>query len=367
MLKVLTIVGARPQFIKAAALSRLINSEEWNNRITEKIIHTGQHYDDKMSEIFFRELRIPKPNVNLGIGGMSHGRMTGEMLIKIEDHLQSEKPDVVILYGDTNSTLAGALAAAKMNIPVAHIEAGLRSFWKRMPEEQNRVLTDHLSSFLFCPTETATNNLNKEGIIDGVFNVGDIMLDANIYYRKILESEENNGVERLSKISNLNSKVVENGYILATIHRAENTNDPEKLGEIITALNEMDYNVVLPLHPRTRKAVDQNNYSFNEHITVIEPVGFFDMLSLEVHSNLIITDSGGVQKEAYFIKKPCITVRDQTEWVETVQSGWNMITGAFSEKIKNAEQNFKIPDKHPDFFGEGDSSAKILSILCKNR
>lgn len=364
MIKILTIVGARPQFIKAAVLSRLIKSDKWKEHFTETIVHTGQHYDANMSEIFFDEMNIPRPDIHLNIGGGTHGQMTGEMLIKIEEQLIKLKPDLVLIYGDTNSTIAGSLAASKLNIPTVHVEAGLRSFWKKMPEEQNRILTDHLANWLFCPSITAVENLAKESITKNVFNVGDIMLDANIYYRQLLEDE--NGISRLSKIPNIEAKIKEGDFILATVHRAENTDDRDKLNEIISAFNEFEYSVILPLHPRTRKIISESGFTFNENVTTIEPVGFFEMLDLEMKSKCIITDSGGVQKEAYFIKKPCITLRDQTEWVETVYSGWNMLTGVSKEKILQAANNIKVPETHPNFYGDGNTGDKILSILSSN-
>ena len=360
MVKILTIVGARPQFIKAAVLSRLIRSEEWKGRFTEVILHTGQHYDLNMSEIFFTEMEIPRPGYNLHIGSGTHGKMTGQMLIGIEEVLLNEKPDLVLVYGDTNSTLAGALAAGKLNIPVAHVEAGLRSFWKDMPEEQNRIIADHLAHWLFCPTQTAVKNLGQEGITKGVFHVGDIMLDASLYYRKKLK-EKNSG--RLSQIKGLTPEVINGGFVLATIHRAENTDQPEKLGNIVEAFKMLDTTIILPLHPRTKKILAANGFHLNDNVKVIDPVGFFEMLELETRCQCIITDSGGVQKEAYFLKKPCITMREQTEWVETVESGWNILTGTNKQKIVDAFTGIGTPEHYPEFYGNGTTGETILKKL----
>lgn len=347
-MKIFTIIGARPQFVKAAVLSRLIRTENWRGRVSEILVHTGQHYDKNMSDVFFSEMEIPKPDYNLNIGSASHGEMTGQMLIAIEKLLLKEKPDVVLVYGDTNSTLAGALAASKLNIPVAHVEAGLRSFWKRMPEEQNRILTDHISTWLFCPTETAIKNLKKEGIDKSVYNVGDIMLDANNYYKnKIVDDESYKKDE----------------FILATVHRAENTNDIENLKNIIKAFNTINSRIVLPLHPRTKKIIESNDIKINSNVEIIEPVGFYEMLRLESSCSCIITDSGGVQKEAYFSKKPCITLREQTEWVETTESGWNNLVGTDTDKIVNAYKNLNIPDTYQSFYGNGNAANKILQTL----
>lgn len=364
MKKIVTIVGARPQFIKAAVLSRLIRSDEWKDKFTEVLIHTGQHYDKNMSEIFFKDMEIPKPDYNLNVGSGSHGKMTGEMLIKIEEILITEKPDIVLVYGDTNSTLAGALAAGKIHIPVAHVEAGLRSFWKFMPEEQNRILTDHLADWLFCPTETAVQNLKNEGITKNVHNTGDIMLDANLFYREKLKKK---GINRLSGIKGITAGFFEEEFILATVHRAENTDNIEKLGNILDAFNQMDSNLLLPLHPRTKKIITENNLSVKSNVKIIDPVGYFEMLELEQKCKCIVTDSGGVQKEAYFMKKPCITLREQTEWVETVESGWNILTGVNKEKIWNAFNHIVKPINYYEFYGYGHCGNSILNIIENNR
>lgn len=347
-LKILTIIGARPQFIKAAPVSfALLGHHE------EIIVHTGQHYDENMSEIFFRELNIPKPHYNLAIGSGSHGRQTGMMLIKIEEVIEKEKPDAVMVYGDTNSTLAGALAASKLLIPVIHIEAGLRSFNMSMPEEQNRILTDHISCRLLCPTKTAVANLKNEGITKGVFNIGDVMYDA-VLNSKSLALQHNT----INKMLNL-----EGEYMLATIHRAENTNDPDRLRDIVEAFNKSGRIIILPLHPRTQKYIADYGLKFESNVKVIEPVGYFDMIYLEMNSQKILTDSGGIQKEAYMLGVPCITLRDETEWVETVDDGWNMLAGAQKEKILDGIMNFYPSSKRHDLFGDGKASLKVLGIL----
>jgi len=317
--KVVTIVGARPQFIKAAAVSRALAAHEG---IEERLLHTGQHHDENMSSVFFAELGIPEPHANLGIAGGRHGAMTGAMLAGIEAYLVDEAPDWVLVYGDTNSTLAGALAAAKLHVPIAHVEAGLRSFNRRMPEEVNRVLTDHASTLLLAPTETAVANLEREGI-DGarVHLVGDVMYDAALHVRR--EDQEDDAWLARHDLTN-------GGYVLATVHRAENTDAPERLRVIVDGLVTVSASipVVLPLHPRTRGALDTAGLLplVERHIRVLPPVGYLDMSRLERHASLIVTDSGGVQKEAYFHRVPCVTVRDETEWVELVDHGWNVLS-----------------------------------------
>ena len=338
MKKIVTILGARPQFVKAAVLSRAILK---NNLIEEVIVHTGQHYDANMSAIFFKQMNIPTPKYNLDINGIGHGAMTGQMLEKIETVLLKEKPDAVVVYGDTNSTLAGALAAQKLQINVVHIEAGLRSFNMKMPEEVNRILTDRVSSLLLCPTNTAIDNLKQEGYDDldiDVVNCGDIMKDAVAYYSKLSDQKSN-------IIKDLDLK--NNEFVLATIHRQENTDSLSALMSIFEGLTEIHKNtkVVMPLHPRTKNILRKNNLKYP--ITFIDPVGYFDMLELLKNCNLVITDSGGVQKEAFFNKKYCVVARDQTEWVELVSNGFAKLVGSNSEQMISAFTNFQT--KENDF------------------
>jgi len=332
MKKIVTILGARPQFVKAAVLSRIISKYKV---VEEVIVHTGQHYDANMSDIFFNEMDIPKPKYNLAINGLSHGAMTGQMLQKIEEVLSIEKPDLVVVYGDTNSTLAGALAAKKMNIKLAHVEAGLRSFNMKMPEEVNRILTDRISDLLLCPTNTAIENLQKEGfnnIPTKIVKSGDIMKDAVDYYSKVSE-------EKSSILNDLNLQ--KNEFILATIHRQENTDNLENLKSIFEGLQEINKKkqVVLPLHPRTKSILEKNNLSYK--IKMIDPVGYFDMLELLKNCNLVITDSGGLQKEAFFNKKHCIIAREETEWVELVSTGFAQIVGSDKTKMLSAFGTFQ--------------------------
>jgi UDP-GlcNAc3NAcA epimerase len=356
---ILTIIGARPQFIKAAVISRMLRSNDQKHKINELIVHTGQHFDDNMSKFFFEELDIPKPKYNLDLSGGSQGKMTGRMLEAIERVLLKEKPDWVLIYGDTNSTLAGALAAAKLHIPIAHIEAGLRSFNLHMPEEINRVIVDRVSTLLFCPTHSAVDNLKAEGILKGVYLVGDVMYDASLFYRDIA----------LQRSRILKKLGLESGeYVLATCHRAENTDDPIKLIEILTALLEIssETKVVLPLHPRTKKAIKTYGLDYlTEGLIVSGPLAFIDMVALEQGARVIITDSGGVQKEAFFYGVPCITTRDETEWVETVQLGFNQLTGADKNKIYKAyleQKNNTLPSKTFPY-GIGEAASQIIRIL----
>jgi UDP-GlcNAc3NAcA epimerase len=346
MKKIITVVGARPQFIKAATLSRQFQL----NGIDELIIHTGQHFDANMSDVFFEEMEIPKPAFQLDIHGLTHGAMTGRMLEGIEEILIKEKPDGLLVYGDTNSTLAGALAASKLHIPVIHVEAGLRSYNMEMPEEINRILTDRISNILFCPTVTAINNLKREGFDQmpvKIIKNGDVMQDAAMYYAERAEQKstiiKQNGLHK---------------FVLATIHRQENTDSPENLKHIIAGLNEINRQtqVVVPIHPRTRNILTQLNIvpEFN----LIDPVGYFDMIMLLKSCELVITDSGGVQEEAFFFGKHCITLREQTEWVELVENGFNMLVGSDSMKLKNAFETFKT--KQSDFsvnlYGKGQAA-----------
>ena len=379
-MKIITIVGARPQFIKAAAVSRMI--QEFNRRsqtrlyekkrIQEILVHTGQHYDYLMDKVFFEELELPKPDYHLGVGSGSHARQTGIMLEKIEAVLQKEKPKVIMVYGDTNSTLSGALAAAKLNIPVAHVEAGLRSYNQSMPEEINRLLTDHLSTLLFCPTDQAVRNLLKEGIKDGrtriVKNVGDVMYDSILYYSKI--AEKKSAILHGLNLVNPQSTIRNPQYYLATLHRAENTDDSKVLNSILKALNEIGRNtfVVLPLHPRTKKMMKVHHLFSFKNIKFIEPVSYLDMLKLEKNAKAILTDSGGVQKEAYWLKVPCFTLREETEWVETVKSGWNILVGTRMKRIVKEvshQEGRRRYLKGDGVFGDGRASHKIVQILVR--
>lgn len=350
-MKILSIIGARPQFIKCAPLSRKLRQ---NNE--EILVHTGQHYDPKMSEIFFKELNIPEPDYNLGVGSGFHGEQTGKMLIEIEKILLNEKPDFVLVYGDTNSTLSGALAASKLHIKVAHVEAGLRSFDRTMPEEINRVLTDHISNFLFCPTETAVSNLKSEGVTTGVYNVGDVMLDALNYNIKIAE-------EKAMVLDDLGLSPKE--YLVATVHRASNTDSLKNLSSIVNTFCDIDIPIVFPVHPRTEKYLKQYGLwdKLCENVKVIYPLGYLEMLKLMAHSRKILTDSGGVQKEAYMLGVPCITMRENTEWVETVEDGWNVLVGVDYEKIRDAILNFEGTGKRGTVFGTGDAARRICEIL----
>lgn len=331
-MKIATVIGARPQFIKAAPVSRALRSVNHGAEIKEVLIHTGQHYDANMSQVFFDDLGLPVPNYNLGIGSGSHGWQTGEMLAAVEAILVKEAPDCLLIYGDTNSTLAGALAAAKLHIPVAHVEAGLRSFNRRMPEEVNRVVTDQLSDLLFVPTNTAAANLVAEGITRGVHLVGDVMEDAMAEHLVIAETRS-----RILRELELSP----NNYLLVTVHRAENTDSRERLNEICAALADLsaDWPIVWPVHPRTRKYLDSR--SFSTKIVLLEPVGYLDMLILEQNAAAILTDSGGVQKEARWLEVPCITLRSETEWLETLHGGWNRLAGADARGILKAMVDVK--------------------------
>lgn len=355
-MKILTVVGARPQFIKAAAISRVIQDLAGQG-VSEVMIHTGQHYDEKMSRVFFDELEIPEPKYNLGIAAGTHGEMTGRMLAGIEKVLLDERPDWLLVYGDTNSTLAGALAAAKVHVPIAHVEAGLRSFNMRMPEEVNRIVTDRISKLLFCPTDTAVENLKTEGMTDNVFNVGDVMYDQALFFG---EKAQHSRVMDAYQLSPGN-------FILVTCHRAENTDDSARLTEIVRALEELaqQIKVVFPLHPRTRKLLD--HYGLSEHIKnilVTDPLPFLDMVALERSAKVILTDSGGVQKEAFFYNVPCVTMRDETEWVETVELGWNTITGASRERIVNAVwDNTPARRQSAAPYGDGAASKRIVAEI----
>ncbi|MFM7595471.1 MAG: non-hydrolyzing UDP-N-acetylglucosamine 2-epimerase [Flavobacteriales bacterium] len=378
-MKIVTIIGARPQIIKAAAISRAIHTH-FKHQITEVIVHTGQHYDENMSAIFFTEMSIPKANYNLSVGSGNHGAQTAKMIEGIEAILISEKPEALLVYGDTNSTLAGALAAAKIHIPVVHIEAGLRSYNKSMPEEINRITCDHCSTLLFSPTHQGIENLKKEGFsmeihpkahVDRplVFKTGDIMYDNSMYFSRI--ANENN---RLIAALNLTS----NAFILCTIHRDSNTDHPEHLNQIIRGILAIQrissQAIVLPLHPRTRKKMTElleedvaGELNSNKNIHVIDPAGFLDMISLESNCSLVITDSGGVQKEAFFFKKPCIILREQTEWVEIVANGNAMLVGSNEEKLVEAYHQLtrKNDYTYPPFFGDGHASEEICRLMIE--
>ena len=365
-MNIVTIVGARPQFIKAAPVSRAIrdhNQKEKTPRITELLVHTGQHYDHGMSQIFFDELEISEPDLNLGVGSGSHGWQTGQMLMGIEEVLLKGKPDYVMVYGDTNSTLAGALAAVKLQIPVAHVEAGLRSFNREMPEEHNRIVADHCSDLLFCPTQTAVDNLAREGITTGVHLVGDTMYDAVLQFSSIAR-------KRSTLLEEL--EVEPKTYLLTTIHRPYNTDIPENLQNIFRAFAEIGEVIVFPVHPRTSKKITDLESQFAQelvpgNVKIIEPVGYLDMLVLEENARLILTDSGGMQKEAYFFGVPCITLRPETEWVETLETGWNVVAGAHISTIVKGYQKAinSPPTNRPHLYGDGRASEKIVSRLIQ--
>lgn len=361
-MKIITVVGARPQFIKAATVSRAIldhNKANPQNLIEELIIHTGQHYDANMSDVFFEEMDIPRPTYTLGIGGSTHGAMTGQQLEKIEGILIKEQPNYVLVYGDTNSTLAGSLAAAKLHIPVIHVEAGLRSFNMQMPEEINRILTDQVSSVLFCPTQTAVDNLHNEGFKNKnckIINVGDVMYDAALYYS--------------SKSKKPKTLDIDSRFVLVTIHRADNTDDQDRLTNIVNALNEINKTVpvICPVHPRTRKMIA--NLPVTPTFKMLEPVSYFEMIWLLNNCKLVITDSGGLQKEAYFFKKYCITIREQTEWVELTNAGINKLVAAIKSSIvdevsKNLTNRNSLSSFDDRIYGAGNASTEIIKFLIK--
>lgn len=351
-MKILTVIGARPQFVKAAVVSRAFRT--FRPDIREIIVHTGQHYDANMSDVFFEELEIPRPDFHLGIGGGTHGQNTGRMLEAIEGILLEQRPDWMLVYGDTDSTLAGALAAAKVHIPIAHVEAGLRAFNREIPEEVNRVLTDHLASLLLTPTDTATANLAKEGLTGtSVQQVGDVMYDAALFYSQ--------KARRPAQVP------ADTPFILSTIHRASNTDNPETLASVIGALNELGKNslVVLPLHPRTRKKLADTAID-TSHLLILDPVGYLEMVWLLNHTQLVVTDSGGLQKEAYFFQKPCVITREETEWVELLDAGWNVLAGTKQANILEACFNkldpFQRPSESPAFYGNGDAGQSIAEL-----
>lgn len=352
-MRIVSVVGARPQFIKASVVSKAIRKKH-----EEVLVHTGQHYDYEMSKLFFDQLEVPKPDYNLGVGSGPQGEQTGKMIQGIEEILLKENPDLVLVYGDTNSTLAGALAAVKMHMPTGHVEAGLRSFDKTMPEEVNRVLTDHCSSFLFAPTKTAIDNLKNEGITDGVYHTGDVMYDVLLQSLKIAAKSD------ILKELNLESKE----YFLTTVHRQANTDNPKYLGSIVNALSSVDEKVVFPIHPRTTKFLKNHGLEkdIKENILLTKPIGYFDFLWLQQNAKKILTDSGGIQKEAYLLNVPCITLRDTTEWTETIEDGWNVLVGSNKEKILDAVNNFEPSKSQRNVFGDGEASSKIAEILRQN-
>lgn len=349
-MKVISIVGARPQFIKAAAVSRILRA-----RFREILVHTGQHYDYAMSGIFFDGLELPPVDVNLAVGSGSHGSQTAAMLTGIENVLVAERPDCVLIYGDTNSTLAGALAASKLSIPVVHVEAGLRSFNRRMPEEINRVVADHLSSILLCPSSTAIENLRNEGIAAGVHLVGDVMLDVLQWARQRLAEQPSKILEQIG--------LSEGQYVLATVHRSENTDNRARLAAILSALGALHERVIFPAHPRTQKIISEGGYTIGTHVHLINPVGYLDMVTLTQAARLVLTDSGGLQKEAYWLGVPCVTMRDETEWVETVAAGWNVLTGASTNRIVEAARSFRRSDARPALYGDGRAAQKCVDLL----
>jgi UDP-GlcNAc3NAcA epimerase len=354
-MKVITVVGARPEFIQTAPVTKALR-----RRHTELLVHTGQHYDDNMSDVFFRDLDIPRPEINLEVGSGSHAQQTGQMLMRLEDTILREKPDWVLVFGDTNSTIAAALAAAKIHVPVAHIEAGLRSYDRQMPEEVNRVMTDHLSQILFAPTEAAVQNLKREGLEDGVLLVGDVRVDVVL---GIVERARTRQPD-LYRQTRLQAG---QPFALATIHRASNTDDATRLRHIVEVFSTIDLPVVLPVHPRLRKMMGTFGLSFGDNVRAIDPVGFLDMVALLDGCRMVITDSGGLQKEAYMLRRPAVTVRDTTEWVETVESGWNRLCepdpAQFRAAVAAALE--EPPSEHPDFYGAVGVSERIVDALEK--
>lgn len=348
MSRILTIVGARPQFIKAAAVSHVLR-----RRHDEQLVHTGQHYDDNMSALFFRQLGIPEPDHHLEIGSGTHGRQTGRMMEAIERLMLENRPDWMLLYGDTNSTLAGALVAAKLHVPVAHVEAGLRSFNRQMPEEINRVLTDHVSTLLFCPSAVAVANLAAEGLTKGVHDVGDVMADSLKLAAAAAGSDS--VVQQLG--------LEPGGYALVTVHRAENTDTPSNLTAILSAIDAMPFPVVFPVHPRTRAVIAANGWHPGANVRLIEPQGYIDMVALLAGARVVCTDSGGLQKEAYWLARPCVTLRTETEWVETVASGWNVLAPPTRANITELAVRATAPQSRPALYGEGGASERIAEIM----
>jgi UDP-GlcNAc3NAcA epimerase len=355
MIKILLIVGARPQFIKAAPIIY-----ELKGRYPYQLLHTGQHYDDNMSAIFFNELGIPEPDVSLGVHSVPRGAQIGAMLAGIEAHITRERPELMLVFGDTNSTLAGALASTVGGIRLAHLEAGLRSHNRQMPEEMNRVLTDHISDLLFCPSQTAVDNLAKEGITENVHLVGDLMMDM----LRVTGERANDNSAILAQL-----RLAEKGYLLVTIHRAENTLDKSRLKELVEALISLQEPVVLPLHPRTRKALELFGLSAalrpgsDANLRITDPLGYLDMVRLVSSARMVLTDSGGLQKEAYWLGVPCVTLREETEWVETIQAGWNLLAGTNIEKIIQAVCEFSPPSERPPLYGDGHAAKRCVEIM----
>ncbi|MBN2012880.1 UDP-N-acetylglucosamine 2-epimerase (non-hydrolyzing) [candidate division KSB1 bacterium] len=351
-MRVVTIVGARPQFIKAAPVSTALRQQH-----DEFLVHTGQHYDDDMSRIFFDELHIPRPDINLNVGSGTHAAQTAQILQGIEQVLVDNHPDAVILYGDTNSTLAGAMTASKLNVPIVHVEAGLRSFNRMMPEEINRILTDRVSTICACPTQHAIKLLASEGITEGVHFTGDVMFDAVLKFRQIAVQTSTIG-QRVS---------LDDEYCLLTLHRAENTDSCDRLTAIVTALIASKVRIIFPVHPRTRNRLMQfglwDRLKCSNFIHLIEPVGYLDMQTLTQHAHKVLTDSGGLQKEAYFLHVPCITLRDETEWVETVDDGWNCLAGAQHDLIVQQMRNFQPDHAQQQHYGDGHASEKIVEVM----
>ena len=351
MKRIVTVVGARPQFIKASPVTNALQG-----KVEEIVIHTGQHYDEAMSSIFFSELGMPTPRYNLGIGSGHHGRQTGRMLEAIEAVLLEERPALVLVYGDTNSTLAGALAAVKLELPVAHVEAGLRSFDMRMPEELNRVITDRISKILFCPSKASVANLNAEGIGEGIHEVGDVMADA-LASARTRAAKESDVLERFG--------LEEQGYLLATVHRAANTNDGARLRAILNALSSVSSPVILPLHPRARQRIDELalRAEIGGNVRIVDPLGYLDTIRLASSARVVATDSGGLQKEAYWLGVPCVTLREETEWIETVESGWNTLVGADRDAIAAAILSAARPALRPILYGDGRAAERIARII----
>ena len=349
-MKVVTIVGARPQFIKIAAVSRKLRQ-----RCQEVLVHTGQHYDYEMSGAFFDGLDLPRPDFNLGVGSGSHAAQTGAMLKGIEDVLLAERPECLLIYGDTNSTLAGALAASKLSIPVVHIEAGLRSYNRAMPEEINRLVADHLSDLLLCPSETAVENLTREGITQNVHLVGDVMLDAIEWAQEHSDHEADALLDRFG--------LKREQYLVATMHRSENTDDPSQFRRILEAFNSLGEPVVFPVHPRAQKIIEEIAFQPGSNLHLVEPLGYLEMVALVGSARLVLTDSGGLQKEAYWLGKPCLTMRNETEWTETVEAGWNVLVGVDPERILHEVSTFVPPSVRPPLYGDGKAAEKCVELI----